>query len=281
MDHQKINLDLSILIPHINGIVLSSADMVYLGLQALEESNLQDLKEPDVGVQVLWTEGHIHNISDLKEKFKSWIIGNALVRSLESLNPIFNEVRKVCEIARNCVNGQIKGEMLEPLSRYEFPKVDDTKGFERGNITRRLNILKDYYKFPLQSDMYNALISLDHCRNCLVHRSGVVRLKEDINGNGHKDAMAIKWLKPAYRVKDLKGKERFVTIGDIVQGGETLYKKIEFQETIKKFKETERIVLSVDEFGEISIMLIYFGGLLVNTIVEYCKQHGIKPQESI
>ena len=75
--------------------------------------------------------------------FRDTILSNPFKDLRLSLNPIFNEVRKVCEISRNCENGKIKGEVLEPLTRYEFQETDDTKGFAKGNITTRLNILKE------------------------------------------------------------------------------------------------------------------------------------------
>ena len=206
--------------------------------------------------------------AEVRADFKRWAIGVGLTEAIGALEQFLIELGYLVELQskrrltakRDCTLQEFFSDLRSELTRE----------FAQGGWPVRIERLRARYDFEVR--FAAELLSINQVRNCLVHRRGVVGMR-DINDHNNQE-LALK-----YRAAELvesapNGEERIVVAGDVVKAGHELQLR-HGVEREKRFGRATCIAFEAQEFTHLLMTLYSFGMALVDEAVKRGKKLGI------
>jgi hypothetical protein len=260
MDERKQVLDVTIGPESVTAVLSvqleKCANSVLFGLQILEmaDENPQSLNLEDGFLDIIYGSKE-HDLATRKSKFKAWLLARGfedLVKAIEYslreayyLSSLFDRAREPLKVDDfNKLQSEIRKKALGMHIPAMIEKIEPS-------LIRILNLK-------------NHILSINKCRNCLVHRSGIVTEK-DVN-NTERNALVLEWvrLKLFY---DEDGQEVEIQTNKVINGGpDGTTVKIKQEGMSLQFGIGESIELDYKLFKEFIITCHQFGIDLQNSL---------------
>jgi len=262
--HIRINLDAPV-----NGLIRRlrhANDNLRFGL-ACDVGSVEDVSAPSMtGITYAIGGAEIRDLDRLRTGFRSWVIASALRDSIEALLLYLDEVRKVSVLLSY-------GPTVDLTSdEWNATLVRGQKQFHRLGLRRKLDALKQIDE-SLQSEYEEEIATINRARNCLVHRFGAVT-DEDTDGT---DRLTVRWRKNEI-VAEIDGTPTPIGPGFVAKDVTPLYLHQNVPVS-KEFSIGETILLSADEFGELSWTVIVFAVHFREKVETFGLSRGVVPRE--
>jgi len=149
-------------------------NFVALGLKAAESCNAESLSLPDVEMpHTLSSAPEIWDSERLKREFKRWILAAGVRDAVEAFSLVLESAREVLA----AWSMSLAGEEI-PVELWNSRFVDEGLEFHRKGLPDKLAFLRKNYSVSLPAAKEGYLLSINHARNCLVHRTGIVAFQD-------------------------------------------------------------------------------------------------------
>jgi hypothetical protein len=198
---------------------------------------------PDVTMHVTYG-GDTIKMSDTRPAFMAWILQSGFRDLTETMMIFLEEVRHVAVIYKffptrsTTVTGAEWNALIEDRSEQR------SASFNRLTLPDKLDRLRNEYFVELESDLERMFCGLNACRNCLVHRAGVVGDK-DLDSAG---SLTLTWRHLVVEIVGVDGSVRELKLGDIAEGGEQV--RLRQVDSTKKFNKGDRLAFTAQEFAD-------------------------------
>lgn len=272
------------------------------GLQAAQDFDPDELRLPDVafhlqlsGKEELWDK------TLLRSDFRSWLLAAVLRDAVEAFARALEEARSVCATwVLSSPSGKVS------IADWNERFVDEARRFHRLGLPDKLDFLRREYEVTLPEDKKKDLLSLNRARNCLVHRGGVVSLrdldvseaeannaisewraahpteawtneqiKEALRAKGVQPALVVSWLK-LQLIAELDGDTTNLDPREepYVPGGSTI--GLQVQRETRAFDLGSDIALSSNDFAEICFAFFNAAQTLTKALEERGRSLGVQ-----
>lgn len=272
------------------------------GLQAAQDFDPAELRLPDVALHLqlsgkdeLWDKTH------LRTDFRSWVLAAIFRDAVEAFGRALEEARSVCATwALSSPSERVS------IADWNERFVDEARRFHRRGLPDKFDFLRQEYAVALPEDKEKDLLSLNRTRNCLVHRGGVVSLrdldvseavagnaisewraahpteawtneqiKEALQAKGVQPALTVSWLK-LQLISELDGGTTNLDPREepFVPGGSTI--SIQVQRETRAFDLGSRIELSSNDFAEICFAFFNAAQTLTKALEERGRSLGVQ-----
>ena len=245
-----------------------SVDLVSFGFHAANVTEPVELKIPGVFGHVVPAQNAALGIDAARTEFRSWVLANGLRDCVEAVGPTLEWVRKFCLIWTRegsvvpAEDGRFRLSARLSGAEWNMHVVRGAVKFDRLPLPEKLRHLETQYSWQ-RPELSEDILSLNGARNCFAHRQGVVG-PADVR-NASDGALSIRWRKLKLAI-ETEGTERIVGRGSRVETGELL--AVSFVEAGLKVPVGERIVITAEDYVDISQTFLLFGLQLEKSIMD-------------
>jgi hypothetical protein len=204
------------------------------------------------------------DLDKLRSDFRTWVVGSGIRDCVEQVLLYLDEVRHIATLFSLGANPTIL------TTDWNRMFGDEQRAFHRLGFQRKLKALAEISSILIPVH-YDAVISINRARNCLVHRNGYVQAQDTNEG----DELVVRYLRIELGAV-LEGHERPIRIGDVVEAGEAVFMKSNVP-TEKRFRLGNRIGFSPEEFEHLAFTCYVFGADLRNKVNDFGQNRGIGP----
>lgn len=261
-----MRLELKTPTSHLLPLVQRAVDLVAFGLSAANLAAPTHLAIPDVFLQVAPAKREARSVEDARDEFRIWLLTNGFRDCIEGIGDTLEWVRRTCFLwtlpgsATLNPDGLISFSGTCPSDVWNEHIVKNEGKFNRLPLPDKFTWLESTYGWK-RPPLSNVILGLNTARNCLVHRGGVVGLK-DLTSNA--DArLSISWRALGLSVGS-GSSSRIVVEGSRVEEGEVV--QVAVQEVQRSFGLAERLLFTSAEFVEIATTMMFFARELEGSI---------------
>lgn len=196
----------------------------------------------------------------------NWIVGCGLRDTIEVLHHVLDETRRTCAI------GELAPWQSVSAERY-IEVTKPPKTWRQAGLPDRIKRLVLDYGPALDVDLSQEVLTINKLRGCLVHRLGVVA-KQDCNEG---DTLVVRWRRMALYALEAGGRRPIVlgTPSAFVSAG-TEIQVVVWDKTARTFALGETVLLSPQEFSELTWTCVGFTMNLANGVEKYLRSKGMK-----
>jgi hypothetical protein len=184
----SIRINLAGILAGLQRTLQGLTNLVAFGLQASQRFTTDQLALPDVAFHLrLSTRADLWEKSRVRSNFQSWILASGLRDAVEAFASVLEEARIVCAAwTLSNSSGHVS------IPEWNERLGDEGRHFHSLGLPRRVDFLHCKYGVALPEDKEKDIRSLNRARNCLVHRAGVVTLRDlDAPESRAQDAISI------------------------------------------------------------------------------------------
>lgn len=244
------------------GIVSASAAIAVAAVTKLPDTS--SVEHDGVAFHV----GQPPNVSDAsRNDTVSWIVGSALAHAVDTLGFHCEEVWRFCCLARCGAAGPVQypqgspsSPTLRELSDAVLGKV--SKEIDGSGVSEKLEALENAFGVVVQ--WKSEVRSLQLARNCLVHRRGIVALRDCNEAN----QLSLTLRNFGLTVISPDGKERRLQPPMMVEGGSTVWLKLDNVDVLP-FPVGTRIKLSQEQLTMLLLTTRTVAGEIVKGAARY------------
>lgn len=233
-----------------------------LGVNAALDGNFSKYQLTDIAqVQLLPQSVDDKTLSHFKDEFKTWIVGNGLRELIETFSIYLEKLHEACFVIANHHRQLTVSTVAEQQA-----------AFEKNGLPTKFDILKD--KFAVEPKHADYLLTLNRARNCLTHRSGIVK-RIDCNMNG---SLKVNWLGMDLIVQTPSGERHLLEKGRVeTEGGDIM---MQFVERERVFPLRSVVRFSSKDLAEICWFFIREAQATCATAVDFSKAHNLSKPET-
>lgn len=260
--HLRINVDLNSLAGGLQRSIQRTADLVRLGLSSADQPLSGSPWTPASGIHYFAASPRDLDSAELRTDFRVWVVSNGFREIVEQAQAFIEQVRRVCAAL-----SFEAGSLVAP-DEWNRRVNKDARRFHRLGLPDKLAELESEFPtltLPLSTQH---LKSINRCRNCLVHRGGVVG-SQDVNED---QKLIVTWLRSELVLKSADGAQP-VQLPHVVGEDERL--ALRFTQTRRTFNLGEQVTLSAEEFGEICWTLVMFAQEMRAAVSRHADAFGI------
>lgn len=254
------------------------SDLVAVGLQAVDQADITELKIPDTFMQIGSPEEE-RDIESVITEYRSWVLSNGLRDCVDSLSIAFEWARRFCFL------WSMPGDIVShPDGRYQMRgistgeewnhQISEGKKFEWFPLKKKMEYLEEHYDISVPI-VWSHILSINNARNCLTHRGGVVGapdLKDPAS-----QSFEMKWIRLKLDVTTSgssleMNKSMRVNAGDIVA--------VSSVETKKAYSIGDRLTFSPAEVVEIMTTFGFFSQQFEQAVIEVQDRRIKEAQEN-
>jgi hypothetical protein len=222
-----------------------------LGVNAALDSKFDKYQLTDIAqVQLLPSSVDDKTLSHFKDEFKTWVVANGLRELIETFSEFLEKLHEACFVIANH-NRQLTVHTL----------TEQQTAFEKNGLPTKFAVLKD--KFTVAPTHTAYILTLNQARNCLTHRSGVVK-RIDCNMN---NSLKVNWLGMDLIVQTPSGDRHLLEKGRVeTEGGDIM---MQFVERERVFPVRSVVRFSPKDLAEICWFFIREAQSTCATAVEF------------
>ncbi|MGB8707303.1 MAG: hypothetical protein WCD72_05055 [Dehalococcoidia bacterium] len=240
-----VNIDFEKLQQAAIGKVAQTALYLGLGINAANNPTFKEYQLSGITpLQFLPSAVDENTLADYKSLFSRWIVGCGFRGLIELFSVLVDEIYRVCLI----VSSSNMGVIVRPIDEKDFKKKEKNFSYNFG-LEKKLTHLKNEFDVGIPNPEY--FTTINHARNCLTHRLGIVGTEDC----GNDDKLVVKW-----RGFDIYAESSDGTItplqpmpanGVFLEGGGKI--KMNWIERIRKFPQGSLVLFSPAELAEICL----------------------------
>jgi hypothetical protein len=235
----------------LRSFIQRSIDLSLFGLTSAEQVHVlpHPLEHALIGYQI----GPTQSLHAVKGEFKRWLVSACLRDVIEALNECLDRIAESCLIFRFMTDppsSKIEAEAQVSLARKRFRKL---------GLPTKIEEIASMADSSVIPGSRNHVLTINHCRNCLVHRLGLVS-EEDTKGD---DSLVVSWLGFEVWVES-PTEERPIGLPYFVGEDETLSLRNSARK--KVFNLGESIEFSTDELMQVCWTVFLFAQQLSENV---------------
>lgn len=262
--HREMNIDFNEIIEIVYTSIRRASIFMGLGINAANNPNHTDYSlTHNTSLSLVPDNAGPEEISEFKENFKQWLIGNNLRSVTEAFDIFLLRIFEICHYADT-----FKSDTIPHAQYMEFVRV--TKRFEYKKFNDKINILSK--RFDITTNYKSCHLSIKKARDCLSHRLGCVA-KSDCNEN---DAINIHWMAPEFIASNSTGKIQAIKapINEpvILAGDYGLY--LRYVQRNRIFKKGGFINLTPKEVSEMCLFYQTEAEGIINLAINFIKSNS-------
>ena len=205
------------------------------------------------------------DLESLRQAFESKLLADALQECLRALRALLLEVRQALHIAASIPAGRTPVKAQDWIDNAN----EGATSFDELGLERQLERLDERYGFPADQELAQEILSINHTRNVLEHRRGVVA-DRDVTDEG---ALVVRW-----RRLRLAAGDQEVRPGVVIEEPATVVMEPNKKES-KSFPVGERVEFTPEEFVGLCWTFNQFGSDLVQKLGEYINDRAESPSD--
>ena len=249
----EITINLDGLVGELQLSLQTAINFVAISLQATPPRSMDDLRLPQAVFATTFAQSARWSHVEALEKYQTWAIANGLRDAVEGVSSFSESAHKVLTLwGLASANGG-------RVSFGDYQAVIEGAAFHRLGLPDKLSHLKAEHGVALDQTLERQILSVNNARNCLVHRNGIVSLR-DLNTA---DSMVVEWRKLHVFLEDEDGEYELI-IGKLVEKESTLC--VRTHDYQKAFSLGERVSFTIQEFADAIWGIYSFGTNLVDLV---------------
>jgi hypothetical protein len=223
------------------------------------------LKLPDIGIEATFDSSLKWSTEEVRHHLKEWTLQNGFRDIVESLGAFLEEIHRICSVWA-LVKKQEGGQTLSGKDLQNLNEVEPKK-FHKLGLPDKLDHLRDSHGISIDTEMTRNVLSVNHARNCLVHRNGVVTTLDAVDGK-----LVVWWRRMKFVVADEDG-ERELVMGVVNEKAATV--GVRFVDDEKSFSTGESLGFSSQEFQNIAWSVFLFANDLTISLNQWGLSNGL------
>jgi hypothetical protein len=243
-------------LPRLRDFIQRAIDLSLFGLSTAESARV--LPEPLAFASIGYQIGAQRSLEAVRGEFKPWLVAACLRDVVEALNEYLEVVAESCiplEFLTDIPKSREDAEIRLAASRKGFNKLGLPAKLEKiGLMTHRAVI-------PISA---THVLSINHSRNCLVHRLGFV---SDVDTKAGA-CLIVSWLAYKAHVQS-DADEQLVELPYVVGDGEVFVQQVV---QTKSFSIGERIEFSAKELMEVCWTVFAFAEDLASNVARFASE---------
>ena len=280
----NIRMDLRSISSLLQGRLQHLINLVAYCHSGLDEKHPNEFQLPGIGVDMrLSSDPEVWSPETTRSSLLAWITRSAVRDAIEEFSHYLEKVREACGIwtlVAESGAGAISGE------DWNRKLISEHRRFHGIGLPAKLEFLTNTYNLSLSEEKYRLVMSINHARNCLVHRDGFVgprdlpltsdqlsaalqsrrdqhpterwstaQMIEAINDAGLEASLTVSWLRLEVFVQKHSGEEEILRVERVaVDPGESV--GVRFVESRKEFELGRAVLFDPRQFVDIAFTLV-------------------------
>lgn len=241
-------------------------DTVAFGMLSAEAASPESVRLPSVAMEMILAKSAKLEPEAAQAQFQTWALRNGIRESVEVVHQVLEEARTVCEM------WQIASERGGIILAEEWNQriVRAGSKMHRRGLPDKQEHLRHEYDASINPDATADVLSINQCRNCLVHRNGIVHERDK---NSH-DGLRVTWQRMYLAVQGESGERQEITaVPTIVKAGRNI---VCVRETgHRSFSVGQLLTFTPLEFSEFCWTINVYAIQLSKCLEEYGRTLGI------
>jgi hypothetical protein len=251
----QITVNLDALLGELQFSLQTTINLLAISLRATPPKSMDDLRLPQEVFGTMFAQSARWSHAEALEKHQTWAIANGLRDAVEGVSSFIESAHKVLSI------WELASTNGGHVTYGEYQAAMEGSAFHRLGLPDKLTHLKSEHGIAIDATLERQVLSVNNARNCLVHRQGVVSLR-DLNAP---DAMVVEWRKLHIFLQDEDGEHELV-LGKVIEKASTVC--ILVRDEQKAFALGERVSFAIQEFADTTWGLHAFGTEIVRLVGE-------------